>query len=85
MLSCLHLKSRKNEKRKMSWKGHDAQVTGKNSVKNTLKSLEKLQHCGVAIFWANKWNKIYKSSKTREEKKSLRSTFPCFLTAITKV
>ena len=30
-------------------------------------------------------NKIYKSSKTREEKKSLRSTFACFLTAIAKV
>ena len=30
-------------------------------------------------------NKIEKSSKNREEKKSLRSTFVCFLTAIAKV
>ena len=31
------------------------------------------------------WNKTEKSSKTGQEKKSLMSTFACFLTAITKV
>ena len=33
----------------------------------------------------NIWNKIEKSSKTGPEKKSLISTFGCFLTAIAKV
>ena len=30
------------------------------------------------------WNKIDKSSKTREEKKSLKSTFACFLLLLPK-
>ena len=33
----------------------------------------------------NIWNKIEKSSKTGQDKKSLISTFACFLTAIAKV
>ena len=33
----------------------------------------------------NIWNKIEKSSKTGEDKKSLISTFACFLTAIARV
>ena len=33
----------------------------------------------------NIWNKIEKSSKTGQDKKSLISTFVCFLTATTKV
>ena len=33
----------------------------------------------------NIWNKIEKSSKTGEEKKSLISAFACFLTATAKV
>ena len=33
----------------------------------------------------NIWNKIEKSSKTRQEKKGLISTFARFCTAITKV
>ena len=33
----------------------------------------------------NNWNKIEKSSKTGQEKKSLISSFACFLTAIAKV
>ena len=33
----------------------------------------------------NIWNKIGKSSKTGQDKKSLISTFACFLTAIAKV
>ena len=33
----------------------------------------------------NIWNKIEKSSKTGQEKKSLISTFACFLTGIAKV
>ena len=33
----------------------------------------------------NIWNKIKKSSKTGQKKKSLISTFPSFLTAIAKV
>ena len=33
----------------------------------------------------NIWNKIEKSSKTEQVKKSLISPFACFLTAITKV
>ena len=31
------------------------------------------------------WNKIEKSSKTGQDKKSLISTFACFLTAAAKV
>ena len=31
------------------------------------------------------WNKLEKFSKTGQEKKSLISTFACFLTAIAKV
>ena len=33
----------------------------------------------------NIWNKIKKSSKTGQDKKSLISTLACFLTAIAKV
>ena len=33
----------------------------------------------------NIWNKIEKSSKTGQDKKSLISTFACFLTATAKV
>ena len=33
----------------------------------------------------NIWNKIEKSSKTEQDKKSLISTFACFLTATGKV
>ena len=33
----------------------------------------------------NIWNKLEKSSKTGQDKKSLISTFACFLTATTKV
>ena len=33
----------------------------------------------------NIWNKLKKSSKTGQEKKSLVSIFVCFLTAIAKV
>ena len=33
----------------------------------------------------NVWNKIEKSSKTGQDKKSLISTFACFLTATAKV
>ena len=33
----------------------------------------------------NIWNKIEKSSKTGQGKKSLITTFACFLTAIAKV
>ena len=33
----------------------------------------------------NIWNKIEKSSKIRQEKKTLISTFACFVTAIAKL
>ena len=33
----------------------------------------------------NIWNEIEKSSKTGQDKKSLITTFACFLTAIAKV
>ena len=44
--------------------------------------------CVVIIFYnpgQNIWHKIEKSSKTGQDKKSLISTFACFLTATAKV
>ena len=40
---------------------------------------------GTKYLEQNTWNKIEKSSKTGKERKSLISTFACFLTAIAKV
>ena len=40
---------------------------------------------GIKYLEQNTWNKIEKSSKTGKERKSLISTFACFLTAIAKV
>ena len=45
----------------------------------------RLKVCLLREFWANNLEKIQKSSKTGEDKKSLISPFACFLTGTAKL